>query len=129
MTANGHAPRRGDPLWRKTLNNGTGAWLYNEMCSPFPPVGRLSSPFHTSWLNQVEVYFSLLQRKVLTPNDSTDLQELRLRIKLYEELTNRQPKPFNWRFTKYDLFRLLQRLAQREAAARRSTPGPPASRE
>ena len=73
-------------------------------------------PVHASWLNQVEVYFSLLQRKVLTPNDSTDLQELELRIRLYEELTNEQSKPFDWKFTKYDLFDLLQRIARREAA-------------
>jgi len=73
-------------------------------------------PVHASWLNQVEVYFSLLQRKVLTPNDSTDLQELELRIRLYEELTNKQSKPFDWKFTKYDLFDLLQRMARREAA-------------
>jgi hypothetical protein len=74
------------------------------------------TPVHASWLNQVEIYFSLLQRKVLTPNDSADLQELELRIKLYQELTNRQARPFDWRFTKYDLFNLLQRLARREAA-------------
>ena len=70
---------------------------------------------------QVEVYFSLLQRKVLTPNDSKDLQDLELRIRLYEELTNEQPKPFDWKFTKYDLFDLLQRIAKREAAARVTT--------
>jgi hypothetical protein len=81
------------------------------------------TPVHASWLNQVEVYFSLLQRKVLTPNDSADLQELAWRIKLYEELTNSQPKPFDWKFTKYDLFNLLQRIAQREAATRTTAPG------
>ena len=70
------------------------------------------TPVHASWLNQVEIYFSLLQRKVLTPNDSADLQELELRIRLYEELTNQQPKPFDWKFTKYDLFDLLQRLGE-----------------
>jgi hypothetical protein len=75
------------------------------------------TPVHASWLNQVEIYFSLLQRKVLTPNDSANLQELELRIKLYGELTNQQAKPFDWKFTKYDLFDLLQRLARREAAA------------
>src|SRR5262249_12939707 len=80
-------------------------------------------PVHASWLNQVEVYFSLLQRKVLTANDSADLRELELRIRLYEELTNSQPRPFDWRFTKYDLFMLLQRLAKREAAAKAVTPG------
>jgi len=79
-------------------------------------------PVNASWLNQVEVYFSMLQRKVLTPNDSADLQELELRIRLYEELTNRQPRPFDWQFTKYDMFDLLQRLAKREAAAQPSTP-------
>jgi hypothetical protein len=85
-------------------------------------------PVHASWLNQVEVYFALLQKKVLTPNDSADLQELELRIRLYEELTNGQPKPFDWRFTKYDLFDLLQRLAKRGAATRATKPGPLASR-
>jgi len=54
---------------------------------------------------------------------------LELRIKLYEELTNKQPRPFARRFTKYDLFDLLQRLARREAAARVSAPAPGASRE
>jgi hypothetical protein len=56
------------------------------------------------------------------------VHELELRIKLYEELTNEQPRPFAWRFTKYDLFNLLQRLARREAA--RDAPlDIPASRE
>ena len=86
------------------------------------------TPVHASWLNQVEVYFSLLQRKVLTPNDSVNLQELELRIRLYEELTNREPKPFDWRFTRYDLFDLLQRLARREAASRAATPATPTGR-
>ena len=72
--------------------------------------------------SEVEVYFSLLQRKVLTPHGSADLQELAWRIKLYEELTNSQPKPFDWKFTKYDLFNLLERIAQREAAAKATAP-------
>ena len=80
------------------------------------------TPVHASWLNQIEVYFSLLQRKVLTPNDSTNLLELALRIRLYEELTNKEPKPFDWKFTKYDLFDLLQRLARREVARKASSP-------
>ena len=69
----------------------------------------MHTPVHASWLNQVEIYFSLIQRKVLTPNDFADLQQVELRLRLYEELTNRQPQPFNWQFTKYDLFDLLQR--------------------
>jgi hypothetical protein len=94
----------------------------------YPNAILVHLPVHASWLNQVEVYFSLLQRKVLTPNDSTDLQELELRIRLYEELTNKQPKPFDWTFTKYDLLNLLQRIARREEATRAQTPGTDANR-
>ena len=66
-------------------------------------------PVHASWLNQVEVYFSLVQRKVLTPNDYPDLDALRVRLALYEELTNRTPKPFVWNFTRQKLREWLKR--------------------
>lgn len=66
-------------------------------------------PVHASWLNQVEVYFSLVQRKVLTPNDYPDLASLRARLALYEALTNREPKPFAWNFTRQKLAEWLKR--------------------
>jgi hypothetical protein len=72
------------------------------------------TPVHASWLNQVEIYFSMVQRKVLTPNDFADLAEVEMRLLLYEELTNREPRPFNWKFTKRDLAELLLRLADKE---------------
>jgi DDE superfamily endonuclease len=112
------------------VDNGSshrGEASVKRMSRAHPNAILVHLPVHASWLNQVEVYFSLLQRKVLTPNDSTNLHELELRIKLDEELTNKQPKPFNWRFTKYDLFDLLQRLAGREAAVKAATLGPLAS--
>jgi hypothetical protein len=112
------------------VDNGSshrGCASVKRMSKAYPNAILVHTPVHASWLNQVEVYFSLLQRKVLTPNDSTDLQELELRIKLYEELTNKQPKPFDWKFTKYDLLDLLQRLARREAARKSSTPCTPTS--
>ena len=93
-----------------------------RMSKAYPNAVLVHLPVNASWLNQVEVYFSMLQRKVLTPNDAADLQELELRIRLYEELTNSQPRPFDWQFSRYDLFDLLQRLAKRAAAAKPSTP-------
>ena len=72
------------------------------------------TPVHASWPNQVEIYFSMVQRKALTPNDFTDLAEVEMRLRLYEELTNSQPRPFDWNFTKADLADLLRRLAERE---------------
>jgi DDE superfamily endonuclease len=113
------------------VDNGSshrGEASVKRMSRAYPNAILVHLPVHASWLNQVEVYFSVLQRKVLTPNDSINLQELELRIRLYEELANKQPKPFAWRFTKYDLFDLLQRLAKREVATRALTVGTLASR-
>jgi hypothetical protein len=68
------------------------------------------TPVHASWLNQVEIYFSIIQRKVLTPNDFASLEEVEQRLQLYEELTNRQPRPFDWRFNRAALQTLLTKL-------------------
>ena len=75
------------------------------------------TPVHASWLNQVEIYFSIIQRKVLTPNDFANLQAIKVRLALYEELTNRQPKPFAWRFTRQDLQEWLKRASPHFLAA------------
>jgi hypothetical protein len=74
------------------------------------------TPVHASWLNQVEIYFSIIQRKVLTPNDFADLDAVRLRLALYEELTNRRPRPFAWKFTREKLMKWLQRASPHIAA-------------
>jgi transposase len=70
----------------------------------------LHTPIHASWLNQVEIYFSIIQRKVLTPNDFATLDQVRVRLRLYEELSNRTPKPFQWEFTRTKLEDWLQRV-------------------
>jgi hypothetical protein len=113
----GRSDVRSRVFW--VVDNGSshrGAAAVKRMSEASANAILVHTPVNASWLNQVEVYFSLLQRKVLTPNDSANLQELELRIRLYEELTNQNPKPFDWKFTKYDLFDLLQRLAKRAAA-------------
>ena len=71
-------------------------------------------PIHASWLNQIEIYFSILQRKALTPNDLTDKDAMEARILGFEERYNLTAKPFNWRFTRQDL---EERMAQLEKAA------------
>ena len=69
------------------------------------------TPIHASWLNQVEIYFSIIQRKVLTPNDFATLEAVRVRLALYEELSNRTPRPFAWKFTRQDLLDWLKRAS------------------
>lgn len=68
------------------------------------------TPVHASWLNQVEIYFSIIQRKVLTPNDFVNLEEVKQRLQLYEELTNRAPCAFDWKFDRIKLQAFLERL-------------------
>jgi hypothetical protein len=75
------------------------------------------TPVHASWLNQVEIYFSIIQRKVLTPNDFASLAEVEERLRLYEALTNREPRPFAWKFDREKLTEFLARLEARRAAA------------
>ncbi len=74
-------------------------------------------PVHSSWLNQIEIYFSIVQRKVLTPNDFTDLAEVEGRLFDFQRRYERLAKPFEWRFTRADLADLLTRLEQKECLA------------
>ena len=79
------------------------------------PTARLEHlPVHASWLNQAEIFFSILQRKVLTPNDLTDLDALAARILAFQDRYNAIAIPFDWCFTQADLDRLLQRIAAHE---------------
>lgn len=75
------------------------------------------TPVHASWLNQVEIYFSIIQRKVLTPNDFANVDAIRLRLALYEQLSNQTPKPFAWKFTRQDLLNWLKRAVPHFLAA------------
>jgi hypothetical protein len=74
------------------------------------------TPVHASWLNQVEIYFSIIQRKVLTPNDFVDLEAIRLRLAFYEELSNQSPTPFQWKFDRTKLATLLAKIEARRMA-------------
>ena len=68
-------------------------------------------PVHASWLNQVEIYFSVIQRKLLTPNDFADLGSLAAEITAFEKRYSTAARPFDWRFGRKDLDRLLTRIA------------------
>ena len=70
----------------------------------------VSLPVHASWLNQVEIWFSIVQRKALTPNDMTSTDEIEQRLMRFQDYQNENPKPFHWRFTKENLHDWLARL-------------------
>ena len=101
------------------VDNGSshrGEAAKRRLVQAYPNAILVHTPVHASWLNQVEIYFSLVQRKVLTPNDFSGLEEVALRLRFYEELTNRNPRPFEWRFDRQKLHAFLRRLEARRAA-------------
>jgi len=74
-------------------------------------------PIHSSWLNQVEIYLSIVQRKVLTPNDFPNVDEVERRLTDFERRYELAAKPFEWKFTRRDLAALLRRIAGHTQAA------------
>jgi len=67
-------------------------------------------PVHASWLNQIEIYFSILQRKAISPADFADLDHLAERILSFQDRNNANAEPFDWRYTQDDLNNFLTRL-------------------
>ena len=67
-------------------------------------------PVHASWLNQIEIYFSIVQRKVLTPNDIADRKELRQRLVRFEQYHNQSARPMAWTFTRRKLNAWLKQI-------------------
>ena len=89
----------------------------------WPNAQMVHLPVHASWLNQIEIYFSVIQRKLLVPDDFADLGILARQILAFEDRYNAAATPFDWKFTRTDLNQLLNRLARHDPAA----PSPPAA--
>jgi transposase len=82
----------------------------------WPNAVMVHLPVHASWLNQVEIYFSVIQRKLLVPDDFADLGILASQILAFEDRYNAAARPFDWKFTRTDLNQLLHRLAKHDPA-------------
>lgn len=95
------------------MDNGSshrGAACVKRLVEKYPRIVPVHGPIHASWLNQIEIYFSILQRKVLTPNDFPSLEALKERLFAFERHYEAIAKPFEWRFTRQDLSRLLDKM-------------------
>jgi hypothetical protein len=77
----------------------------------YPNAIQIHTPVHASWLNQIEIYFSVVQRKVLTPNDFPDLVTLEARLLEFQSHYEKIAKPFKWKFTRDDLNRILDDIS------------------
>jgi len=99
------------------VDNGSshrGQAAMDRLTRRFPNAVMVHTPVHASWLNQVEVFFSVVQRKVVSPNDFTDLVEVEQRLADFESRYNATASPFRWKFTRDDLRDLLMRIDQHD---------------
>lgn len=85
-----------------------------RLASWYPQAIQVPTPIHASWINQVEIYFSVVQRKVLEPNETDDLTVLQQRLMDFQVYYENAATPFEWKFTRDDLNRLLLRLQEQE---------------
>ncbi|MEU8244924.1 IS630 family transposase [Nonomuraea sp. NPDC048916] len=100
------------------VDNGSsrrGKKAADRLTAAFPNAVTVHTPVHSSWLNQVEIYFSVVHRKVVSPNDFTDLAEVGDRLRGFEVRYNATAQPFQWKFTTSDLDDLLARLDRHTA--------------
>ena len=99
------------------MDNGSshrGQRSVERLQGRYANVQVVHGPVHASWLNQIEIYFSIIQRKVLTPNDFNCLEAVAERLERFERHYETIAKPFQWKFTRDDLADLLQRLERHQ---------------
>jgi hypothetical protein len=82
----------------------------DRLAAQWPNVTLVHLPVHASWLNQIEIVFSIIQRKVLTPNDFSDTDAVAERLAAFEARFNETAQPFDWCFGRAELDKLLERL-------------------
>jgi hypothetical protein len=103
------------------VDNGSshrGQRAADEHRERHPRVVIVHTPVHASWLTQIEIYFSIIPRKLLTPHDYATLDELAAHIHAFAQRYSALDKPFAWRFTQQDLEqRLNDPHLQLESAA------------
>jgi hypothetical protein len=99
-------PYRSAPRVFWVVDNGSshrGTAAVARLHAQHPTLILVHLPTHASWLNQIEIFFSIVQRKALTPNDFPDLAAVEQRLLDFATLYNDTAVPFHWRFTRQQL--------------------------
>ena len=115
-----HEPYLSAPRVFVIVDNGSdhrGNKAARRLRDAYPNAIMIHTPVHASWLNQVEIVFSIVQKKVISPNDFTSTAQLAATLLAFIGRYNQTARPFNWKFTAADLTGLLQRLSARHEPA------------
>jgi transposase len=102
------------------VDNGSdhrGQASIDRMHAAHPNAILIHTPVHASWLNQIEIFFSIIQKKVVSPNDFASLDELSATLLAFVQRYNGTAKPFNWKYTAADLHELMQRISEHQQQA------------
>jgi hypothetical protein len=113
MTAEPYASAR-RVFW--VADNGSshrGPASIDRMAAAWPNAVLVHLPIHASWLNQAEIVFSVIQRKVIKPSDIGDAEALAAQLLAFQHRCNTTARPFDWKFTRAGLHDLCPRIDAR----------------
>jgi transposase len=99
------------------VDNGSdhrGKAAIDRLRKAHPNAVMIHTPVHASWLNQVEIFFSVIQKKVVSPNDFPSLKKLSETLLAFVARYNQTARPFSWKYTADDLKDLLRRISEHD---------------
>jgi hypothetical protein len=102
------------------VDNGSshrGANAQLRIQDAHPNAVLVHTPVHASWLNQIEVFFSILTRKALRGASFDNTDQLAARILGFQDWYNQTAKRFKWTWTRDQLNDYLKRLEALDLAA------------
>ena len=103
------------------MDNGSshrGQPCVRRLKAAFPHLVPVHGPIHASWLNQIEIYFSIVERKALTPNDFRSLDEVENRLLGFQQYYESIAAPFEWKFTRDHLMAMMRKLHEQPTSLR-----------
>lgn len=102
------------------VDNGSdhrGKKAARRLRNAYPNTIMIHTPVHASWLNQIEIFFSIIQKKVVSPNDFAGTGQLAATLLAFIDRYNQTARPFNWKYTAADLTRFLDQINGHEEPA------------
>jgi transposase len=99
------------------VDNGSdhrGKKAADRLRKAHPNAVMIHTPVHASWLNQIEIFFSVIQKKVVSPNNFPSLETLSETLLAFIARYNQAAGPFSWKYTAGDLADLIRRISEYE---------------